>query len=865
MKVRFILLLACTIFSLYGAIHPDPVQLPADFGKKNEFTISCWIKLDSSMMNQTNYGILYKGCRSGFPEMQFQMCIRRDRPEFKYISKDGKWRGIMMNGTDWVGIGKRIPLKELPALRPNHWTMLTATFAKGVITLYVDGKIFFQTERNQPPPLNDHPVLFGRSEWGTGLKCWEFPGLIRKFTALEKCLSQVEVKALETQQRKGLDPKMPIPDAKIPKTDFSVKLKQTLAYEKALPASLPGKPNIHAAIVKKNGVPELFVNNQCVASTAMMPSPYVAPLKTEDSVRDFAAAGVRLYSTILWSQGKRNDWWLGEGKYDFSAVDRRLEALLKAAPQGYIFPRIKMDPPEWWIAANKKEMEYGTMVSPSSQKWRALYRQMLKDLVTHIENSPYAGRVIAYQFGAFTGSEWLIYRKLTSQSAKQAFAQFAKDRQGVKNTNPYDPTAVAGTSLETAFLSREVADIILDAASVIKSVTKGKKLTGIFYGYNVASHLDYARIIASPLIDFFCSPTSYGMRNAGDAGQFTCQYWASLRLHNKMYFDEADIRTHYYNLRVDYRCANLFDTCSVIKRAIGHSLTRGTSLWWFLLVGNETFHDETIMSVIADGTKENEFRLKQKTQSGSPHAEVAVFVSPRNQPQNYFTDLYTKLYLDILPRAGAPFDVYPNEDVAHPDLPEYKMYIFLNPPDSMKKFNRNGFKLWIWQNKFTNIGTQKHRPAQPVTHHFVQGDRKPGVNLKLSRYYTVNDPATKILGHYNGKAAAAVKGNDAWFLAIPDIPSLHTLYDQAGVHVWNRSGDVISAGNGYVMLHASTAGEKEILLPGSFRMKEIFHSNTSKGKNGGSTRSIRSYYQKGETKIYRLIPETKEQFYEVSK
>jgi hypothetical protein len=152
-----------------------------------------------------------------------------------------------------------------------------------------------------------------------------------------------------------------------------------------------------------------------------------------------------------------------------------------------------------------------------------------------------------------------------------------------------------------------------------------------------------------------------------------------------------------------------------------------------------------------------------------------------------------------------------------------------------------------------------------VIHHFVQGDRKPGINLKLSRYYTVNDPAAKILGHYNGKAAAAVKGNEAWFLAIPDIPSLHSLYDQAGVHVWNRSGDVISAGNGYVMLHASTAGEKEILLPGSFRMKEIFHSNTSKGKKGGSTRSIRSYYQKGETKIYRLIPETKEQFYEVSK
>lgn len=850
--VLFFTICACVL----SALHPDPVTLASDFGGKKEFTVSCWIKFDASMMNQANYGILYKGSRSGFPEMQFQICLRRDRPEFKYISKSGRWSGIMMNGSDWVGIGKRVPLQKLQPLRPDHWTMLTGTYSSnGILTLYVDGKEYFKTERNSAPPINQYPVVFGRSEWGTGLKCWDFPGLITRFTALDKCLSQKEVALMEKEQRVGLDEQQIIPGATIPKTSFAVKLKRTAAYESALPESLPGKPNIHATIKKVNGVPQLFINHTRISSIAMMPSPYVSPAESEKSVRDFAAAGVRIYSTILWSQGKRNDWWLGDGVYDFSAVDRRLNALLKAAPQGYIFPRIKLDPPEWWIAKNKGEMEYGNMVSPSSEKWRTLYRKMLKDLILHIENSPYAGRVFAYQFGAFVGSEWLLYRKLSSAPSLKAYAAFAKGQKSAAKQDPFDPAAKNEPDLYNTFVSNEIADVILDIAGLIKRLTNGKKLTGIFYGYDTDTHRAFDRIVRSPLVDFFCSPTSYVMRNAGDSGQFTNKYWASMRLHNKMYFDEADIRTHYYNLRVDYRCANLMETCNVIKRAIGYSLTKGTSLWWFLLVGNETFHDENIMSVIAGGAKENAAALRRERTAFSPNAEVAVFFF-NHQPRTYYADLYAKFYLDTLSRSGVPFDVYSLNDATHPELPEYKMYIFLNPPENMPEFRRKGLKLWIFQSAFTTVKMQKHLPSAPVTSHFLQGDRKNGLNLKLSRYSSVADPEATILGTFNGKPAAAVKGNDAWFLAIPDIASLHTLYQKAGVHIWNRSGDVLFAGNGYVMLHAASSGEKTICLPQKYRIHDVFSTSDIKKKRIGHT--FRLFLNKGETKIFRLSPVSKE-------
>ena len=342
------------------------------------------------------------------------------------------------------------------------------------------------------------------------------------------------------------------------------------------------------------------------------------------------------------------------------------------------------------------------------------------------------------------------------------------------------------------------------------------------------------------------------MRNAGESGQFTCKYWASLRLHNKMYFDEADIRTHYYKLRVDYRCANLTDSCNVLKRAIGYGLTRGTSLWWFLLVGNEIFHDEEMMSVVASGAKENDILAHSQHVTTSPNAEVAVFFSSNYQTGTYFSDLLTKFYLDVLPRSGAPFDIYPIEDINHPDLPEYKMYIFLNPPEKMPEFRRKGFRVWVYQAGLTKIKTQKHVLEVPVTGHFVQGNRIPGVNMKLSSFSTVIDTDAKTIGTFDGKSAAAVKGNEAWFLSIPDIPSLHMLYEKAGVHIWNRSADVLSAGNGYVMLHSVSSGKKKIILPHRFAVKEIFHFDPT-GKSGVSD-EIKSHFKMGETKVFRLMP-----------
>ena len=82
-------------------------------------------------------------------------------------------------------------------------------------------------------------------------------------------------------------------------------------------------------------------------------------------------------------------------------------------------------------------------------------------------------------------------------------------------------------------------------------------------------------------------PNDY--RRGGDPGTLISTYDGSYRLHNKLYWDEVDTRTHLCTSLVHYRTATLDETVAVLQRSFGYSLTKGTGLWWFLLAGNATF------------------------------------------------------------------------------------------------------------------------------------------------------------------------------------------------------------------------------------------------------------------------------------
>ena len=165
-----------------------------------------------------------------------------------------------------------------------------------------------------------------------------------------------------------------------------------------------------ASVVDVGGVPRFAVDGKPMPATAVMPSPAGKPGAAAAQLKSFRAAGVRLASDVWTMNDTRynpRQWWLDEGVYDFALFDALANALVDAAPDGFIFPRIKIDPPPKWCAAHPDEMMTAISPRPESKAWRALYRRMLRDVVEHVEASPYADNVIGYHIGAFHCGEWL--------------------------------------------------------------------------------------------------------------------------------------------------------------------------------------------------------------------------------------------------------------------------------------------------------------------------------------------------------------------------------------------------------------------------------------------------------------------------
>ena len=154
--------------------------------------------------------------------------------------------------------------------------------------------------------------------------------------------------------------------------------------------------------------------------------------------RDFKSAGVKVYSALL------DLGWVGVDTYDYSFADLTLERVFEADPDGYFFPRIKLDVPVEWCNKYPEEVfvynsgrdlslddiieligspkqpfwhvkvpewypnaeEYAKPTTPvinlqsiSSKQWLKDGCEALRRLIEHIENGKYGDRIVGYHLG----------------------------------------------------------------------------------------------------------------------------------------------------------------------------------------------------------------------------------------------------------------------------------------------------------------------------------------------------------------------------------------------------------------------------------------------------------------------------------
>ena len=457
------------------------------------------------------------------------------------------------------------------------------------------------------------------------------------------------------------------------------------------------------------------------------------------------------------------------------------------------------------------------------------------------------------------------------------------------------------------FLTDITVHNVKKSCRICKEATDSRKIVGVFHGYSFhfaasgtgafsqwnLGFLGLKDVLDCPYVDFISSPTDYAHRRGGEPGNFVSVYTDSYHLHQKLYWDEVDTRTCYYRGPAGCNVRTVPETLAVHERALGYGLTKGTALWWFTLTGDHTFHDNAIMEDIA--------RIQQASKASvavdkSHVREIAVladdqsFLYMRMGAKPLMRPLTRDMH-DQLATMGAPFDMYLLSDVANASMPDYKLYVFINPfylTDAMRaaikaKVRRNNaVAVWFYAPGFVSqdgrlntdgIGdltgiAVRHAEEERGLHIAITNFDHPitqemersnvlGRTEPFGPIFWVDDSQAVPLGRLSpeGKVGMAVREFGQWrsvYCASPIMSTslLRGLARYAGVHVYSTTDDTFFANNNYAMIHTATAGMKEIRLP---RPSDVSDALTGESL-GQATATIRLDIPEKTTRIFRLSP-----------
>ena len=516
---------------------------------------------------------------------------------------------------------------------------------------------------------------------------------------------------------------------------------------------------------------------------------------------------------------------------DYVEFDRIVNSILNECSDAFIFPRINIVMPEKWLRENVYEtVETSCGINRESlfsQKFREDGTKLLKELVLHIRSSSYADRIAGYQLCGGTTQEWIHHDLLGSFSemGKEKFKCWLNEKYNRNDINEITKEDFNGNaynekaSLYGEFCCEIVAETVEYFAKELKDLINNEQIVGVFYGYNVFVN-DYLWglhglrfIINSPYIDFFSSPCGYDdNRKLGiDWGDMLPV--ESLKLHNKLYFVECDVRTHLTKRMQDSRPGRysdniylLFDengnktawsgpetealSISALYKTFSHQLVRGSGIWWFDMWGG-WYHSERIMAEIEEMKSVFESLKNNKTKSPLK-PEVVLFIDEKAYLNNPRGSEYCHSVNRIrmaMGNTGIPYDLYMVED-AESIIRNYKTAIFTAPlPSEIGK-------------KAVEICENSEIP------YIATSTEKVGYTTDELREFLVSN----------------------------------------GVHCYNSDGNVIYCGNGFLGVHAKIDGEFKITLPQVLKIKELHGSENVKTEANEIVIDMKKY----ETLLFKI-------------
>lgn len=620
----------------------------------------------------------------------------------------------------------------------------------------------------------------------------------------------------------------------------------------------------------EGGVPQLFINGN-----PYPPYAYMSYLGEEKFYAEVAEAGLHLYNipAYLGDRGINSSSgigpfrpaiWTGNRRYDLSSITNDFDELLKADPLAKVIIRIHLDPPTWWEKEHPEEvcaLPGGGSLRTSffSRKWQREAGKALEYCVKWLLDSPYAAHLAGIHVaGGFTEEWFYHFRKEfydESEVRLAGFRDWLRDKYGNKGTlrqawkdNEVDfrtaaPADISGTDKEKSwrkagdqryfdtfdFHAGTMAGHINYFSRIVKKASKGRLLTGAFYGYHYfvtdprRGHGALANVLESPYLDYLSSPNDY-RRQAGEDWPPMAAI-KSVQLHGKLWLAENDTRTSvttllkdrapeidppgdYYSSAIWHGPEDIQTSRSFLLKNLGRMLAYGYGGWWFDMWGG-WFSDPELLEVIAQA--QEFFKRYPSATLEEMEPEVAVVVDERLQFRDKSYGSLTRQILGnryALGKTGAPYDLYLRSDLDKIPPGKYKVLWLMGIPD-LKEDELNMVK--------------RCRP-------------------KLSMQTDGNGTVI-----YTGQAnqPQVLKENLQW---TPEM--LTDLWDQAGVHRYGPTGDITYAGRGWLVIHSASGGERTLKLPFPARISDP-------GRNvvlADNARTVLLNLKPGATRIFRIEP-----------
>lgn len=497
-------------------------------------------------------------------------------------------------------------------------------------------------------------------------------------------------------------------------------------------------------ITRKNG--RLFID---VDNKQVLPIAYTSYLPTLANFDKFRDLGYKLFSVSLFMGDKpingfsgikpfEDSIWKSRNEYDFSTVDKNLSIALKNS-DAYAILRINVNVPSWWLDENPTErtvMEDGNAPYQSafSEKWIADVKTFLTKLKEHISLSIYSGKVIGWQIAAMNTEEWLAPSYKGSESdfspvATDYFRNWCKNKyksistlNDTWNTNHLsfdevlvpksierskrDIEPIVDLSKHTKIndwyycLNERYATASYELTKFTKQLFNGDILVGCFYGYIATGamwcgHTGIELLINSPYIDFFASPFPYVDGRKSPTDWFYQSGMNSCLNASKIWFLEADVRTHKTKLLCDvdtkyvdkgneymempawHGLKNEEESFWHLTKAFSKVLCSSNGFWWFDMWGG-WFDTPAIQNLLLRMRNEYE---KEMSLPYSSDSEVAVVLDSQSSyaiSYSHFSDVVFKQMCE-LGFGGAPYDLYLKSTLKNEDLTRYKLVVYISP------------------------------------------------------------------------------------------------------------------------------------------------------------------------------------------